>query len=251
MALSPLDVLGVFEGVGNSFSSLGNWLYGAKLQREQWKREDTAVQRRANDLSAAGLSKTLAAGSAASSGGFSVPSASQSSVLDRIAASQALKKQRADTKLVLAQAANEAKIGEKYSAEIENIKQDTALKNAETLYRTGQYEMLGLTREQAETAIAEAKARTQKILLEQGYTQAQIDHMAVLDQNLKAQTDLTIQQETNQSVYHSILIQQLAGITMETNYIRENNEKMPTKGWNRVSAGASAFGFGLSGSYTL
>ena len=38
-----------------------------QLQREQWAREDTAVQRRAADLEKAGLSKNLAAGSAASS----------------------------------------------------------------------------------------------------------------------------------------------------------------------------------------
>lgn len=38
-----------------------------QLQREQWAREDSAVQRRAADLEKAGLSKNLAAGSAASS----------------------------------------------------------------------------------------------------------------------------------------------------------------------------------------
>lgn len=39
------------------------------LMRESWAREDNAVQRRVADLEAAGLSKTLAAGSAASSSG--------------------------------------------------------------------------------------------------------------------------------------------------------------------------------------
>ena len=36
-----------------------------KLMRESWQREDTAVQRRAADLKAAGQSSLLAAGSAA------------------------------------------------------------------------------------------------------------------------------------------------------------------------------------------
>lgn len=42
--------------------------YQKNLQREIFKREDTAVQRRVKDLEAAGLSKTLAAGGAAQSG---------------------------------------------------------------------------------------------------------------------------------------------------------------------------------------
>lgn len=64
--------------LGSVLGSLGSSILSAfgiessnarneRLMREQWNREDTAVQRRVADLRAAGLSPTLAAGGSASS----------------------------------------------------------------------------------------------------------------------------------------------------------------------------------------
>lgn len=78
-----LPILGALSGIGSGIASFfGNREtnqtnlqmtretneQNERLMREQWAREDNAVQRRAEDLQKAGLSKTLAAGSPASAG---------------------------------------------------------------------------------------------------------------------------------------------------------------------------------------
>jgi len=68
--MSVLGSLGTGMQVASDASNLAGGLVDLftrkKRREEQFAREDTAVQRRANDLEAAGLSKTLAAGTAAS-----------------------------------------------------------------------------------------------------------------------------------------------------------------------------------------
>lgn len=57
------------QGVGNYFLQKENLDWQKSAQQTTWQREDTAVQRRAKDLEAAGLSKTLAAGGSAQTSG--------------------------------------------------------------------------------------------------------------------------------------------------------------------------------------
>lgn len=63
-------ILSAATGIG---SAIANWNSQKNTQQEIWNREDNAVARRAKDLEAAGLSKTLAAGSAATTNVVSAP----------------------------------------------------------------------------------------------------------------------------------------------------------------------------------
>lgn len=73
---------GIFGGISNYFAQKENLEYQKKLQQQIFQREDTAVQRRAEDLRKAGINPILAYGGSANSGAVVSTSAPQYTASD-------------------------------------------------------------------------------------------------------------------------------------------------------------------------
>lgn len=101
------DIANIGIGVANYKLQKKMFKYQKDLQNRIFEREDNAVQRRVADLESAGMSKVLAAGSAAGSGGVVATTTPQMSQLpdisQRIAQMYGLKKQKADISATEAQ----------------------------------------------------------------------------------------------------------------------------------------------------
>ncbi len=158
-------------------SYLKNFAYQQALQNQIFAREDNAIQRRASDLQAAGLSKTLAAGSGAGAGsvvstspftgsfdgsGFSGKSPERSAV-DLLSTAMSFAQASASIKKVNAEAENLLKQNQKMDSDMLVNEAQTLLIKAKTAVEEGNLGILSLTGKQIQTTIDYTKGLMNKV----------------------------------------------------------------------------------------
>ena len=210
--------LGGVEGYFNYKARKEQMEYLKQLQKQLFAREDNAVQRRVADFKAAGLSKTLAAGSAAGAGSVVDVSAPQSDTLSRMISGLSIARTKAEIDNLNSQTANNITRNEVYDAQAQKYLSDVAYNDARIILAGGQYEFLGYQQRQIDAWINKAVAETDNELLKQGLTRAQINKLNI-----------------ENTTYADMLTSKLAGIVldnqrkeMENNYTALFGTKMTT-----------------------
>ncbi len=158
-------------------SYLNNFNYQKALQQQIFAREDNAIQRRASDLQAAGLSKTLAAGSGAGAGSVVSTSpfsgsfdgsafsgkAPERSAVDLLSTALSFAEASASLKKTNAEAENLLKQNQKMDSDMLVNDANISLIKAKTAVEEGNLGILSLTGEQIRTSIDYTKGLMRKV----------------------------------------------------------------------------------------
>ena len=152
------SIAGGLAGLGQSAinydAQIQNLNYQKDLQKQIFAREDNAVQRRAEDLEKAGLSKTLAAGDAAGAGAIVNTKAPQTSVLDDVLRGMSVSQMQADVKYTQAQTENLMKQNEEIDSRIESQVVDRNYTLIKMAIERGNLDMLPITKAQKEASLS-------------------------------------------------------------------------------------------------
>lgn len=127
--------------------------YQKELQKQIFGREDNAVQRRAHDLQAAGLSKTLAAGEGAGAGSVVGTSAPQMGQIDFLNRALSVAQAQADIRKTNAETEEALKRGATLDSQILNDQVNRDYTQIKTAIEQGNLDMLPLSRQQKEASI--------------------------------------------------------------------------------------------------
>lgn len=209
--LSPItSIFGIGEGISNSISQAQQFDYQKDLQQQIFQREDNAVQRRAKDLAAAGLSKTLAAGSSAGAGQVVATQAPQSNVMDRVLMAMQLQKSQAEIKQIQADAANKNAQAGLTQANTLNVSQQTKLLEIKTAMEQNNLDMLPITNAQQRQALMNAREQA-KVMADRRYTNA-AERQRIYAQidNINSMTDLNKASTHTKELMYPILEAQLS-----------------------------------------
>ena len=226
MAFNPLSIFGIGEGIFNSIMQARNYEYMKYAQEKTWQREDNAVQRRAADLEKAGLSKTLAAGSAAASASPVSLSAPESNVFGRMVQGMQLEKMRAEINYTNSLAASEGVKAGVYEAQGRKYIQDIAESEARTLLYTAQTATAGVDQRQKEQLIRESEARVAKYFSDMDYTSAQIDQMKVIADNVRSQIALNESNVLTNQARYDLVLAETSKVVSDTSKVEAETQRV-------------------------
>lgn len=185
--------------------------YTKDLQGQLFAREDNAVRRRVEDLRAAGLSPVLAAGSAAGAGGVvsqgglvnarggshvqggstQALKAPQWNMMDVITQAFNLGNIQAATKKLNAEAENEILRGENIAADTALKQQQQATSAAQEVLYGNQAQYYGVSVENQIAMIEKAYAEVDRIMKQNGLTDAEIQKVRAEYDYIRARTSMT------------------------------------------------------------